>query len=169
MSVRTKMLGFVDVILRVPPIFIIDEILKISMGLPFNTQTNDPTLDTNQMSIMDGATHATNAADTILVNGSSSSNFSSLSAAAAINSSLEQILNGTTDTLFGAAAAEAATPIIADDTEFYKILSLTSLKFFSCFLGESAALECDFFISFSCTQLLYLFSAPAARRRRCHW
>lgn len=142
------MLGFVDVILRVPPVFIIDEILKISMGLPFNTQTNDPTLDTNQISIMDGATSTD--ANNILVNGSSSSNFSSLSAAAvAINSSLEQILNDTADTLFGAgaaevasaAAAEAATaaPIIADDTEFYKILSLTSLKFFSCLLGESRA------------------------------
>lgn len=154
MSVRTKMLGFVDVILRVPPIFIIDEILKISMGLPFNTQTNDPTLDANQMSIMDGAT-ATHAAatDTILVNGSSSSsNFSSLSAAAAINSSLEQLLNDTTDTLFGAAAAAAAAPIIADDAEFYKILSLTSLKFFSCFLGEShdtINARCSFFMRFT--------------------
>lgn len=138
------MLGFVDVILRVPPIFIIDEILKISMGLPFNTQTNDPTLDTaNQMSIMDGAT--TTDANNIHVNASSSSNFSSHSTAAAINSSLEQIFNGTKDTLFAATAAAAAeatagtTSIIIDDTEFYKILSLTSLKFFSCLLGETCA------------------------------
>lgn len=137
------MLGFVDVILRVPPIFIIDEILKISMGLPFNTQTSDPTLDTNQMSIMDGTT-TTMDADNILVNGSSSSNFSSLSAATVTNSSLEQFLNDTTDTLFAAgaevaAAAAGAAPIIVDDTEFYKILSLTSLKFFSCLLGENRA------------------------------
>lgn len=33
MSVRTKVLGMVDVIMRVPPLFVIDEILKISMGL----------------------------------------------------------------------------------------------------------------------------------------
>lgn len=133
------MLGFVDVILRVPPVFIIDEILKISMGLPFNTQTNDPTLDTNQMSIMDGAT--TSDANNILVNGSSSSNFSSFGVAAAINSSLEQLFNDTTDTLFGATVAAGATEasIIADETEFYKILSLTSLKFFSCLLGECRA------------------------------
>lgn len=136
MSVRTKMLGFVDVILRVPPVFIIDEILKISMGLPFNTKTNDQTMDPNQMSIMDGATSTDT--DNILVNGSSSNNFSSHSAAAAINSSLEQIFNETTNTLFGAAeAATAATPMIGDDAEFYKLLSLTSLKFFSCLLGES--------------------------------
>lgn len=132
------MLGFVDVILRVPPVFIIDEILKISMGLPFNTVTNDPTLDTNQMSIMDGGA---SDADNILVNGSSSSNFSSLGGISAINSSLEQILNDTTAQLFGAAteAATGAAPIIADDTEFYKILSLTSLRFLSCLLGESRA------------------------------
>lgn len=31
---RTMVLGMVDVIMRVPPLFVIDEILKISMGLP---------------------------------------------------------------------------------------------------------------------------------------
>ncbi|XP_016952650.1 protein TRC8 homolog isoform X2 [Drosophila biarmipes] len=34
MSVRTKVLGLVDVMMRVPPIMVIDEILKIGMGLP---------------------------------------------------------------------------------------------------------------------------------------
>uniref|UniRef100_T1PA16 TRC8 n=1 Tax=Musca domestica TaxID=7370 RepID=T1PA16_MUSDO len=33
MSIRTKVLGMVDVIMRVPPILIIDEILRIDMGL----------------------------------------------------------------------------------------------------------------------------------------
>ncbi|XP_017131459.1 protein TRC8 homolog isoform X1 [Drosophila elegans] len=34
MSVRTKVLGLVDVMMRVPPVMVIDEILKIGMGLP---------------------------------------------------------------------------------------------------------------------------------------
>jgi E3 ubiquitin-protein ligase RNF139 len=34
MSFRTKLLGFVYVILRVPPLFIIDELLRIGLGLP---------------------------------------------------------------------------------------------------------------------------------------
>ncbi|XP_068156074.1 protein TRC8 homolog isoform X2 [Drosophila tropicalis] len=34
MSMRTKVLGLVDVMMRVPPIMVIDEILKIGMGLP---------------------------------------------------------------------------------------------------------------------------------------
>lgn len=40
MSVRTKVLGLVDVLMRVPPLFIIDEILKISMGIPAANNTN---------------------------------------------------------------------------------------------------------------------------------
>lgn len=122
------MLGFVDVILRVPPIFIIDEILKISMGLPFNTQTDTTMLDSNQISIME-------TSDSILVNNniSSSSSSHSISHNGTNSSNLvEQLLNGTTDTLFGGATMAS----VADDTEFYKILSLTSLKFFSCLLGK---------------------------------
>lgn len=99
------MLGFVDVILRVPPIFIIDEILKISMGIPFAPHNS---IDTHSSDIMvDDATNTT------------------------VNRS-HQIINDTkaspTD-LFD-------TPNLIDDIEFYQILSITSLKFFSCLLGE---------------------------------
>ncbi|GLG94169.1 hypothetical protein R5R35_006738 [Gryllus longicercus] len=34
MSIRLKLLGIVDVILRVPPLFIMDELLRIGLGLP---------------------------------------------------------------------------------------------------------------------------------------
>lgn len=33
MSLRTKILGLVEILLRVPPLFVIDEILKIGLGL----------------------------------------------------------------------------------------------------------------------------------------
>lgn len=116
MSVRTKMLGFVDVILRVPPIFIIDEILKISMGLPFTTHNGSTILNSNQKSIID-------TDNVIMMNSSNvlSQNNSS--------STLDNLLNGTSETLFSAAT-------VTDDTEFYKFLSLTSLKFLSCLLGK---------------------------------
>lgn len=127
MSVRTKMLGFVDVILRVPPIFIIDEILKISMGLPFNTHNDSTLLDSSQISIIDTTT-ASSSADNSLINNNtiSSSNFNNS------NSSLGQFLNTTTDTLFD----DAISAVAADDTEIYKLISLTSLKFLSCLLGK---------------------------------
>ena len=125
MSVRTKMLGFVDVILRVPPIFIIDEILRVSMGLPFSTHTDSTitsvTLDSNHSSLIIGDDNATN-----------SSQYNQ-----------QQILNGSTIDLFGSAS-------VRDDAEFYKILSLTSLKFFSCLLGE-------------CHHIRYLPPCPPAR------
>ncbi|EDX14852.1 GD17744 [Drosophila simulans] len=33
MSVRTKVLGLVDVMMRVPPVMVMDEILKMEMGM----------------------------------------------------------------------------------------------------------------------------------------
>jgi E3 ubiquitin-protein ligase RNF139 len=37
MAIRTKLLALVDVILRVPPLFIMDELLRIGLGLPQGT------------------------------------------------------------------------------------------------------------------------------------
>lgn len=34
MSLRSKALALVEVLLRVPPLFVVDEFLKISLGLP---------------------------------------------------------------------------------------------------------------------------------------
>lgn len=45
MSVRTRILGFFDVILRVPPLFLLDEIFKIGLGLPIARE--EPYLDLN--------------------------------------------------------------------------------------------------------------------------
>lgn len=139
MSVRTRMLGFVDVILRVPPIFIIDEILKISMGLPFTTQNDSTLLDNNQITLVDASVSAASpsaaasAADSILLSNTNSSTITSSSFNNS-NSSLEQFLNTTSDALF----SDAISAVAADDTEFYKLISLTSLKFFSCLLGKCA-------------------------------
>lgn len=37
MSLRSKALALVEVLLRVPPLFVVDEFLKISLGLPMST------------------------------------------------------------------------------------------------------------------------------------
>lgn len=34
MSLRSKALALVEVLLRVPPLFVVDEFLKVSLGLP---------------------------------------------------------------------------------------------------------------------------------------
>lgn len=156
MSVRTKMLGFVDVILRVPPIFIIDEILKISMGLPFATQNDSTVLETSNSQLTTISGSAGVPTDSMLFNDNSSSstissnNFSSNSS----SSSLEQFLNTSSAELFGdamSAAANSAAAAAADDTEFYKIVSLTSLKFLSCLLGKcSRVCESAYVLEYEC-------------------
>lgn len=117
MSVRAKMLGFVDVILRVPPIFIIDEILKISMGLPFNTNDTD---------VMGNTTMAQSSTDDIvLLNSSGSVSFNN-------DSSLGQQIFNASQAMF----IDGSATGVVDDPEFYKFVSLTTLKFLSCLLGE---------------------------------
>lgn len=119
MSVRTKMLGFVDVILRVPPIFIIDEILKIGMGIPFSPQ--------NTVDMHNGGVVVDPTINNQAVNGTHTN---------------DKVLNETAAAdLFG-----SSPHLISDNVEFYQILSLTSLKFFSCVLGKwrfnVTAIEC---------------------------
>lgn len=112
--VRTKVLGLVDVIMRVPSLFIIDEILKISMGLP-NSSSPPPT--------QSAATAAVTSSESLVnltVNASVSVATNMLDAAAA-------------------AAGGIGSPedSLKDDIEFYKFISLTTLKFLLCLFGKS--------------------------------
>lgn len=93
MSIRLRVLGLLDVILRVPPLFVIDEILKISMGLGHLTFEDEKRNYTTNASI---------------------------------------IVNGTDDIEHFASEIN----YISDTSEFYKFLSLTTLKFLTCLLGE---------------------------------
>lgn len=44
MSLRSRALALVEVLLRVPPLFVVDEFLKISLGLPVSTGEEVPIL-----------------------------------------------------------------------------------------------------------------------------
>lgn len=57
MSFRTKILSFVEVILRVPPLFLIDEILKVGIGL---TEFNEHDLSEFEAGIPQFTTNYTN-------------------------------------------------------------------------------------------------------------
>lgn len=103
MSMRTKVLGMVDVIMRVPPLFVIDEILKISMGLPT----------------------ATNIIDAVA--GISPEGLGGINTASA--ASVADAINATTDHLHDLDPN-------ADASEFYKVLSWTTLKIVTCLIGE---------------------------------
>jgi len=89
-SVRTMVLGVVDVMMRVPPLFIIDELLKISMGLP-----------------------STSLSDTHGADGDIDDNYFKLNTTSEIQAAIDE------------------------DANFYKVLSLATLKFVLCFLGKN--------------------------------
>ncbi|CAH2215831.1 jg23262 [Pararge aegeria aegeria] len=44
MSLRSKALALVEVLLRVPPLFVVDEFLKASLGVPLSTGEEVPML-----------------------------------------------------------------------------------------------------------------------------
>lgn len=123
------MLGFVDVILRVPPIFLIDEILKMSMGLSFGTtddQLVNATISTMSSASTDGAI---NMGDDIVLLNSSGYNSSSISYNNV--SGLGPLLQNATEALFTQSAAA-----VVDDSDFYTFLSITSLKFMGSVMGK---------------------------------
>lgn len=59
MSFRTKILSFVEVMLRVPPLFLIDEILKVGIGLT-DFQEHDLTEFEQANQIIHHTAHSTN-------------------------------------------------------------------------------------------------------------
>lgn len=113
MSIRLRVLGLLDVILRVPPLFVIDEILKISMGLGHLTFEDEK------------RNYTTNV----------------------ITSA-----NGTDDI----ERIESEINYIADAHEFYKFLSLTTLKFFICLLGCACAV-CVFMLWTRHLAIVYMY------------
>lgn len=134
--VRTKVLGLVDVIMRVPSLFIIDEILKISMGLP-NSSSPPPT--------QSAATAAVTSSES-LVN-------------LTVNATVSAAAN-----MLDAAAAAAATAggigspedSLKDDIEFYKFISLTTLKFLLCLFGCISA-ACVFMLWTRHLVIVYMY------------
>lgn len=126
MSMRTRVLGMVDVFMRVPPLFVIDEILKISMGLPSMSSTSSA----SSRSTVDSSSGSTKGGGLLDMEESMLEIF--------VNGAFEAI-NETLNASMGAAAVEggdtaAAAGLVTED--YFKVLSLTTLKFFTCLVGE---------------------------------
>lgn len=133
--VRTKVLGLVDVIMRVPSLFIIDEILKISMGLP-SSSTPPTTAQTAA-----GAAGSTSHAE-MLVN-------LTLNATAAVANTMD----AATTAPGGIGSPEDS---LKDDIEFYKFISLTTLKFLLCLFGCISA-ACVFMLWTRHLVIVYMY------------
>lgn len=133
MSMRTRILGMVDVIMRVPPLFVIDEILKISMGLPSFSSNGS----TNSTGVFSGSSGTIVMPDILVSNSSSTTSLS-------LQNGGNYTDNGTTypailDAILAnvsAATASGGGGAAIDASDYFRVLSLTTLKFFACLLGE---------------------------------
>lgn len=47
MPLMTKCLALVEIVLRVPPLFVVDELLKFSLGLPMSSVEHEPIIFSN--------------------------------------------------------------------------------------------------------------------------
>lgn len=121
MSIRTRVLGMVDVFMRVPPLFVIDEILKISMGLPSMSSPASSATSTISRPVIGSPSHGVGDMEDSMLESFVSGAFE------AIN----ETLNASMD---GSAAAGVAADLGSED--YFKVLSLTTLKFFTCLVGE---------------------------------
>lgn len=53
MSLRTRVLNLVDVLLRVPPLFVIDELLRIGLGVQEQVDSTTATIQNDNSTISD--------------------------------------------------------------------------------------------------------------------
>lgn len=153
MSIRTKVLGMVDVMMRVPPIIVIDEILKIGMGLPSRSYQTTNSVDAGGGLSADTVVISDVTNPTTLLNNSSADNATNLSQTSTsaaydlfnnftnvANATLEQAIdNATTAAAAGGILSSsfgAMLEDIAKDTYLSDLLSITSVKFIICILGK---------------------------------
>ncbi|XP_075148711.1 TRC8 ring finger protein isoform X2 [Haematobia irritans] len=144
MSIRTKVLGMVDVMMRVPPILVIDEILKIDMGIPSGSNGG----------VTIGAT-VTDAAATVLEN--------TTEAVVNIDSSSPASGGGFLTQTFGYLVDDFAKNSYISD-----LLGLTSVKFLICLLGLVCAI-CIVMLWTRHLVMVYMFVISLGLTLLSHW
>ncbi|XP_011177629.2 protein TRC8 homolog isoform X2 [Zeugodacus cucurbitae] len=165
MSVRTKVLGLVDVMMRVPPILVIDEVLKISMGLPtrFYPTPADPSLltaefkenqtESNAKITVETSTVFPELSNASLINSTSGDNAGGNSPLerAIINASTTAATSGVLSSSFGTMMNE-----LSQDTFLSDVLSITSVKFIVCLMVFLSA-ACIFMLWTRHLVMVYMF------------
>lgn len=139
MSIRTKVLGMVDVMMRVPPILVIDEILKIGMGLPSRSYTDKSVDKGGGVGDLSSFHHQSSNNSVDMAAGTDSiTNFDMFTQIT--NASLEKAIdNASTAAIAGGVLSSSFGNLIdelAKDSYLSDLLSITSIKFVICVLGK---------------------------------
>ncbi|XP_067617646.1 protein TRC8 homolog isoform X2 [Eurosta solidaginis] len=167
MSLRTKVLGLVDVMMRVPPILVIDEVLKISMGLPTRfypaatdldvvgagSELSENQTQTENKIFTNTPSNLANKMNAGLVNSTnpgSPADESQLERAI-INASTTAATNGVLSSSFGNMMNE-----LTQETFLSDVLSLTSVKFVICLIVFLSA-ACIFMLWTRHLVMVYMF------------
>lgn len=149
MSIRTKVLGMVDIMMRVPPIIIIDELLKIGLGLPgqYVASTANSMDSGGGSDIVDaiGLNNTANLNPLLNITTATTTTLevteavAAAAAAAVVNSSTtaatSSVLNATASGFFSNAFGTLLEEM-ANDTYITDLLSITTIKFIICLFGK---------------------------------
>ncbi|XP_036674204.3 protein TRC8 homolog isoform X1 [Drosophila suzukii] len=176
MSVRTKVLGLVDVMMRVPPIMVIDEILKIGMGLPtrlypdkdkagasIDPPTESPPESSNQNPL---------ASIKEFFGLGSGDGLAQMSSAASAQSALEQTIenasrsaksHGMLSSVFNTVMDE-----LSQDQTLADVLSITTVKFVICLFGFLSA-ACIFMLWTRHLVMVYMFLTSLGLTFLSYW
>lgn len=178
MSIRTKVLGMVDVMMRVPPILVIDEILKIGMGLPSRTFSSN-SVDTGgggvEVSDTDAPfdNHLNNSMEAESSTGSSVAHNFFTNVVNITNASLDQAIDNatiaaTTTGGFLSSSFGILLEDLAKDNYLSDLLSITSVKIIICILGLLCA-ACIFMLWTRHLVMVYMFVISLGLTFLSHW
>ncbi|XP_034663252.1 protein TRC8 homolog isoform X2 [Drosophila subobscura] len=176
MSMRTKVLGLVDVMMRVPPVLVIDEILKIGMGLPtrFYPDTSPPQSpvaeDVGFLADADTPGAAAEAFATLKAFlGLGDEAQSSMTPTASPleqtidNASKKAMTNGMLSTGFNSLMSE-----LSHDETLADVLSITTVKFMICLFGFLSA-ACIFMLWTRHLVMVYMFLTSLGLSFLSYW
>lgn len=190
MSFRAKVLGLVDVMMRVPPILVIDEILKIGMGLPTRlyppsdkttiTNNTNSNLTTNESGIGLGDGDGNNTSATLSSSLASNSNTSSNltnsvpGLATAATEAIGLLIKNASEAL-GVDGGSGGGSLPVDDSfeaaiesNLNDILSITAVKFIICLVGFLCA-ACIFMLWTRHLVMVYLFVISVGLTFLSYW
>ncbi|XP_017039005.1 protein TRC8 homolog isoform X2 [Drosophila ficusphila] len=171
MSVRTKVLGLVDVMMRVPPVMVIDEILKIGMGLPTRLYPEKAPEVKPSESPPESKDPLASIKEFFGLGGDGISQMTS-SAAEKAQSALEQTIenasrsaqsNGMLSSGFNSLMDE-----LSHDETLANVLSITTVKFVICLFGFLSA-ACIFMLWTRHLVMVYMFLTSLGLTFLSYW
>ncbi|XP_061397113.1 protein TRC8 homolog [Musca vetustissima] len=173
MSIRTKVLGMVDVMMRVPPILIIDEILKIDMGLPSSSgSSSSSSSSTNAGGGGGGPIDAGGGVIEATLNALDNSTAGvAASVAAAVTTAATTTAATATTTNSGGFLSQIFGALVDDfasDTYITDLLGLTSVRFLICLLGLVCAI-CVVMLWTRHLVMVYMFVISLGLTFLSHW